>query len=213
MRVAGTRWASRNAISLFPAAVGPQITGMKECSSAAKAELELVPREMHDGRPAMDVVRGKWRRRERDEQRAHLARRQFTAGVDRGLARHGCRQPLMPGRGGRVAIAGESGDRFAQTALGVEARMRHRHAADDQGVAAEAFDLEAEPLEQLAMRVERIGLRGTQMQREGEEQALRGHLAALQGAHEPLEEYSLMRRMLVDEDNAILPLEHQIRSA
>src|SRR5947209_1367852 len=112
MRVAGTRWASRNAISLFPAAVGPQITGMKECSSAAKAALELVPREMHDGRPAMDVVRGKLRRRERDE-----------------------------------------------------------------------------------------------------EQALRGHLAALQGAHEPLEEYSLMRRMLVDEDDAILPLEHQIRSA
>src|SRR5207302_7648827 len=108
MRVAGTRWASRNAISLFPAAVGPQITGMKECSSAAKAALELVPREMHDGRPAMDVVRGKLRRRERDEQRAHLARRQYLAGPERALPRHGCRQPLMPARGGRVPVPGAS---------------------------------------------------------------------------------------------------------
>src|SRR5437762_10018096 len=111
MMVAGTRWASRNAISLFPAAVGPQITGIKECSSAAKAALELVPREMHDGRPAMDVVRGKLRRRERDEQRAHLARREHVARLDRALARHGCRQTLVPRRSARGVNATERRDR------------------------------------------------------------------------------------------------------
>ena len=55
--VTGNRAASASASALFPAAVGPQITGISERSSTPKAALELVPGKVHDRRTAMDVVR------------------------------------------------------------------------------------------------------------------------------------------------------------
>src|SRR5438309_3860673 len=120
MIVIGQRAASARANALFPAAVGPLMTGMKECSSTAKAALELVPGEMHDRRAAMDVARGQLRSGKGDEQRAHLAGGHDITRLDCRLARDGRGQALMTGRGGRLSISGERRKRFTETTLGVE---------------------------------------------------------------------------------------------
>src|SRR6478672_7989206 len=84
---------------VLPAAVGPQITRTtgRASSLAAKAPLELGPRELHDRRPAVDVVRRQLRLAERDEQRAHLAGGELVARLDRRLAGDGRREPFVPG--------------------------------------------------------------------------------------------------------------------
>ena len=109
-----------------------------------------------------------------------------------------------------VAIAGERRQRLAQASLGIEARMRHRHAADEQRVSAEPLDLEAEPREHVAVRLERVALGGTEVQRQRKEQSLRRRLAALEHAHELLVQHALVRRVLVDEHDAVVVLEHHV---
>src|SRR6185503_7589529 len=130
----GVSSASRSAIAVFPAAVGPQMTSTSPRSVelfAAEASLNLVPRELHDRRAAMHVVRGKRRIAQRDEQRAHLSRRQRVARLDRRLARDRRGESFMARMRSRLAIAGERRERFAQTAFGIEAWMRHRHGPHD----------------------------------------------------------------------------------
>src|SRR5690349_20584919 len=129
MIVIGNRAASSNARELFPAAVGPLMTGMNECSSTAKAALELIPGQMHDGGPAMNVVGGQLCAREGNEQRAHLADRHDVARFDRCLASNRRRETLMTRRCGGFAVSSQRGERLAQATFGVEARVRHRDAS------------------------------------------------------------------------------------
>src|SRR3954451_24012752 len=121
---------------------------------SAKAALELGPRELHDGGPPVHVVRGEYRVAKGDEEGAHLTRRDLVSRLDRRLAGHRRGDPFMARVRRRVAITGERGERLAQAALRVEARMRHRHRVDEQRVAAEPLDLEAEPREHVAVRLE-----------------------------------------------------------
>src|SRR4051812_37884719 len=169
MIVEGCRSASSSARLLFPAAVGPQTTRM---SAPPEASLNLVPGQLHDRRAAMDVVRRQRRIAQRDEQRAHLTRRQRVAGFDGRLARHRRCEPLMTRMCARLAITGERCERLAQTLLRIETRMRHRHGTNEQRVSAKAFDLEAEALEHLAMALERLGLVRPEMQRHREQKTL-----------------------------------------
>src|SRR4051812_25113706 len=155
MIVQSNRSASQRPSADLPAAVGPAITRM---SASAKTSLELVPGEAHDCRATMHVVRGKSGCAQRDVERAHLRRREQVAGFDRRFTGDGGRKLLVLRRGGRLAVSGEGGEGLAQTALRVEARMRHRYAVHEQRVAAESLDLEAQSLEQRAIRLERFRL-------------------------------------------------------
>src|SRR5690349_7714669 len=119
----GATLASRSAARVLPDAVGPQMTGITRRSLPAKAPLELRPGELHDGGAAVDVVRGELRGTERDEQGAHLARRQLVARLDGRLACNGGGESLVARVRARVTVAGEGGERLAQATLGVEARM------------------------------------------------------------------------------------------
>src|SRR5438093_93838 len=206
------RAARAIASTLFPAPVGPQMTGTTRTSTPAKTPLELVPGEVDNGGAAMHVVRGKTRRRERDEQRAHLGWRQRIPRLDRGLTRDRRSEPLVSRVGRGSTIAAERGERLAQAPFSVEARVRHRNAADEQRVAPKALELEAQTFEQGAVRLERVGLGGGEVKREGKQQPLRWCLAALEDAHEPLEEHALVRRVLIDEHDAVVTLEEEIRA-
>src|SRR6478672_325530 len=101
MIVTASRSASQRAIALFPAAVGPQMTRM---SATSKAAVELIPRQLDDGCAAMHVVRGQRGVAQRDEQRAHLARRELVPGFDRCLARDGGSETLVPRRRAGMTI-------------------------------------------------------------------------------------------------------------
>src|SRR6185436_8726146 len=98
--------------------------------ASSEASLNLVPGELHDRRAAMDVVRGELRIAKRDEQRAHLARRERVARLDRRLARDRGGELLVARVRPGLAIARECAERVAQAALRIEARVRHRHGAD-----------------------------------------------------------------------------------
>src|SRR3954467_8637816 len=136
---------------------------MMRSLSAAKAPLDFVPGEMDDRRTSVDIVRRQSRVAQRREQRAHLSLGEVFSSLDRRLAGDGRRQPLVLGGGAGDPVSGQRIQRFPQTTLGIESRMRHRYRIHDQSVAAESFDLEAEPLEIFAIGVEGFTLGGPQM--------------------------------------------------
>src|SRR5665811_1658163 len=147
--------ARRSAISDFPAAVGPQMTGTL---SPAKAPVELVPRQLHYRRPAMDVMCRQRRVAKRCEQRSQLRHRQLLARLYRRFARDCCSEMLVAGGRTCNAISGERVQRFPKAALGVKARMRHRHAVHNQRIPSEALNLEAKSLQVLTIRLECVSL-------------------------------------------------------
>src|SRR2546423_9170462 len=204
---------SHMAIADFPDAVGPQITAMRSRSTSSESALELIPRKLHDGGPAVDVVRGQRAVAERHEERAHLLRREQVAGLDRGFARDGCGE-LLVSRGARGrAIARQRRQRVAQTPLGVEARMRRGHGVHDHALPPELAELIAEPLQRVAMLIERLSLCGCELYREREQQSLRRAGSALERGDELFVQHALVRRMLVDEHDALIDFEHQVRAA
>ena len=81
-----------------------------------------------------------------------------------------------------------------------------------QRVPAEQLGLEAELREGLAILLERLALGGAQVQRKRKEQLLRRRTTAGHAEHEPLEEHALMRRVLVDQHDAVRGLEHHPRA-
>src|SRR6185503_4934297 len=210
MMVAPMRGAKRIATALFPAPVGPQITGTSGSSAPSKAPLELIPRQIHDRAAAMHVMGWERRGRERDEEGAHLLRRERITRLDRGLARHRRRESLVSSMQSGRAIAAQRSERLAQTPLRIEARVRHGDAPHEKGVAAKALDLEAEPLEERAMRVESLRFRRAEMQRKWKEEPLRRRVAALQRSHEALVQHTFVCRVLVDEHDAVIALEHDV---
>jgi hypothetical protein len=63
------------------------------------------------------------------------------------------------------------------------------------------------------MLLERVRFRWSEVQRKREEQSLRRGLAALERSEKSLEEYAFVRRMLIDEHQTVLTLEHEVRVA
>src|SRR5258706_3741697 len=92
---------------------------------SAKAPFDLVPREMNYRGSAMDIVGRERRVPQRREERAHLALRQLFPRLDRRLARDRRGEPLVFGGRAGYAISRQRVERLTQTALGVEARVRH----------------------------------------------------------------------------------------
>src|SRR5674476_24409 len=185
---------------------------MRRGSAAAKPALDLGPGELHDRAAPVHVVRRERGRHEGDEERAHLARREDLPRLDRRLAGERRREPLVARRDAGIAVAAQRIERLAQTARRIEARMRHRDAADDERVPAEPLDLEAQLREELLMRLERLALRRPQVQRDRKEESLRWRFPLLERAHEALVEHALVGRVLVDEDDAAFALEHEVHA-
>ena len=161
----------------------------------------------------MNVVRGEPGVAQRREERAHLSLRKLFSRLDRSLAGDRGGKSLVLRRSPRNAVARQRVECLAQAALGVEARVRHRHRIHDQSVAAEALHLETQPLEIVPVRVESLALRRAEMQCEGQEQSLRGSGSAFKGVHELLVQHALMSRVLIDEDQAVLVLEGDVGAA
>src|SRR6267143_2217709 len=81
MTVRGQCAARASASAVFPTPVGPTMTGTSGLR-AAKPALQLIPRELHDGGPAVDVVRGKLAGEEAREELPHLVGPQGLARLD-----------------------------------------------------------------------------------------------------------------------------------
>src|SRR2546423_713277 len=202
-------YVSQSSIAIvdFPAAVGPQ---MMRSLSSAKTPLDLVPGEMNYRRASVHVVCWQSGVSQRREQRSHLTLRQLVTGFDRRLARDCCGETLVLGGRPCDAVSSQRIERFPQAFLGVEARMRHWNGIHNQSVPTETFDLEADPLEVIAIRIERLALCRSEEQRERQQESLCWGRAAFKGAHKLLVEDALMRRVLIDEDKSILVLERDI---
>ena len=158
----------------------------------------------------MHIVRGQSGIAERCEKCSHLSLRKLLPCLDRGLARHCCGKMLMPRCRPCDPVAGKRIETFPQASLGVESSMRHRHGVHDQRVSTESFDLEAESLEIFAIRFECISFSRAKMQSQRQEQPLSRRSPRFERAHEFLIQHTLVRRMLVDENQAILMLEGDV---
>src|SRR5688500_4603687 len=112
--------------------------------------------------------------------------------------------------GSRDAVAGERIQRLAQTALGIEARVRHRNAVHDECAASETFHLEPELLEIFPVCLEGIAFSRAEMERYREQQTLRRCTSRLQRSHELLVQHALMRRMLIDQNETVGVLERDV---
>ena len=160
----------------LPDAVGPQMTGMvtsdAEASAPPETALELIPRELNDDGPAVNVVRGQRAVAERHEQGAHLLGRERVTSLDGRLARDRRGKMLMARGARRRPVAGESRQGIPQTPLRIEPRMRGRDSMDDDGLPAELRELVPERLQEIAVRVERFGFDGCELKRQRKEQAL-----------------------------------------
>jgi hypothetical protein len=165
---------------------------------------------MNYRRPSVNVVRGQCRVSQRREERAHLSGGKLLARLDRRLACDSRGQPLVLCRSTGHSISGQCIERLSETTLGVEARMGHRHGVDDQRVSAKSLHLESQPLQVFAIGVERLALGRPEMESQWEKQPLRGGGTALERVHELLVQHALVRRVLVDENEAILVLERDV---
>src|SRR5688500_10686436 len=145
---------------------------MMRSSASAKPAVNFLPREVDDCPAPLHVVRGELERKQRKLEGAHFAGRERIARLDGGLARNRRRQTLMSRRSAGEPAAGERIKGVADAPLRIEARMWHRDGANDERVSAKALDLEAERGEQVLMLLERVRLRGTQVQRQRKEEPL-----------------------------------------
>src|SRR6266542_292834 len=161
----------------------------------------------------MDVVRGQTRVPQRREQRAHLAVGAELSGLYRCLACDRGGEVLVMCGGSGDTIAGERIETLAQTTLGIEARMRHRDATDDERVSAKSFDLEPQALQVLAIRLERITFGGAEMQSDGKKETLGRNATGFESRHELLIKNSLVSRVLVNQYQALIVLEGQVGAA
>src|SRR2546425_7503560 len=83
MTVSGSSAARAAATAVLPTPVGPTRTGTNGRSGSPKPALELVFRELDDGRPAVDVVRRQGGRQEAGQQLPHLLGVELVPRLDR----------------------------------------------------------------------------------------------------------------------------------
>src|SRR4029450_4886910 len=105
------RSASSMASADLPAPVGPQMT---RTLLSPEAPIELIPRDLHDRRSAVHVVRWQGGAGETHVERLHLSGRQDVTGLDRRLAGDRRGESLVPRCRARHAIARERIERIAQ---------------------------------------------------------------------------------------------------
>src|SRR3989442_8916036 len=99
MTVSGSSAARAAATAVLPTPVGPTRTGTNGRSGSPKPALELVFRELDDGRPAVDVVRRQGGRQEAGQQLPHPLGVELVPRLDRrpaGAPGREARQSILP---------------------------------------------------------------------------------------------------------------------
>src|SRR2546428_13460383 len=96
MTVMSARAPSAAATAVLPTPVGPTRTGTKGRSGPPKPPLQLVLRQLHNGRPPVHVVGRQGSAEDADDELPHLVRLEPLAGLDRGAASARPRAALRP---------------------------------------------------------------------------------------------------------------------
>src|SRR6266550_4143690 len=235
--VMGVRAASATATAVLPTPVGPTMTGVwgrsvishaKACARQTLSLRTLLCRahplgwgspetpfqlffwQLDHGGAAVDVVRRQRCREEPHDQLAHLPRVERLSRLDRGSTRVGRSEALQPILPAPESPAGEIGDELLQAACGLEARMRVRGRVNDDAAAGERLDLVADARQQLPMRVDRIELGGREVERERQQETLRGRSVPRQLTHHVLVQHPLVGGMLVDDADGLAGLKHDV---
>src|SRR2546425_453795 len=169
MTVIGLRAASATATAVLPTPVGPTRTGVR-ClvSGSPEATLKLFLWELDHTRAAVNIVCRQSRGEQSNDELAHLVGVECLTRFDRRTTRERCGKALQPILPPAKPAAGQIGDELLQAACGLEARMRIRRGVHDNAAAGEWLDLVANAREQLPMCVDRIELRGGEIERERE---------------------------------------------
>src|SRR2546425_11370375 len=116
MTVMGARAPSAMATAVLPTPVGPTRTGTRGRSGSPKPPLQLVLRQLHDGRPPMHVVGRQSGTEDADHELPHLIRLEPLAGLDRGAAGEGRGEALQPVRQAAEAAARKISHELLQAA-------------------------------------------------------------------------------------------------
>src|SRR5438105_3633976 len=237
MTVSGARSASATATAVLPTPVGPTITGVRGRSviSHAKAcarpalPLRTVSCRAHpsgwgspkttfqfffwqlDHRwPPVYVVRRQRCREEPDHELAHLAHVERLPSFDRCPARVRRGEALEPILPTTKAPTGEIGDELLQAATRLEAGMGIRSRVHHDAAAREWLDLKTDAFEQLAVRLDRIELRGREVERQGQQQPLRGRAIAGELTQDVFVYDPFVCGVLVHDRNALVCLEEDV---
>src|SRR2546422_9862666 len=133
MTVMGARAASAAATVVLPTPVGPTRTSTRGRSGSPKPPLQLVLRQLHDGRPPVHVVGGQGGAEDAHDELPHLVRLEPLAGLDRGAAGESRGKALQPVRQAAEAAVREIGHELLQAARRVEPRMWVGCGVNDDG--------------------------------------------------------------------------------
>src|SRR6266513_824294 len=211
MTVIGRRSASAAATAVLPTPVGPTMTGVRcRMSGTAKPTFQFLFGKLHETRSAMDIVRGECGAQQSHDELAHFTRIERLSRLERRAARICRREALEPVLPSSKPSPRQIGDELLETATRFEARMRIRRRVNDDAASREWLDLKADAREQLPMCVDCIELGGREVERERQQQPLRGCAVTRQLAHDVLVEDALVRRMLIDDGHAAVGLEEDV---
>ena len=101
-------------------------------------------------------------------------------------------------------------DPLSERALGVEVSVRIRNRPHEHGVPSEPFDLESGARQQALQVLDERNLRGRQAKRQRKQEALAFRPPHFEAVHGPLEQNSLMRGVLVYDEDAVARLGEHI---
>src|SRR5437867_8059269 len=195
--VMGARAPSAAATAVLPTPVGPTRTGTRGRSGSPKPPLQLVLRQLHDRRPPEHVVGRQGGADDTHYDLPHLVLREPLAGLDRGAAGEGGGEALQPVRQAAEAAAREIGHELLQAARRVEPWMRVGRRVNDHRAARERLDLIPDAPQQLPVGVHGLELRRREVERQWQQEALRGGAVARELAHHGLVQHALVRRVLI----------------
>ena len=158
----------------------------------------------------MYVVRRQRCREEPDNELAHLAGVERLPSFDRCPARVRRGEALEPILPTTKPSTREVGDELLQAATGLETWMGIRSRMHHDAAAREWLDLKTDAFEELAVCVDRIELRGCEVERQGQQQPLRGRAIARELTHDVFIQDPLMSGVLVHDRDALVGLEEDV---
>src|SRR6476646_5233324 len=198
------QWAlSEIATAVFPTAVGPSRTGTL---APAKPALQLLTGQLHNGCPAMYVVRGQIGSEQVQQELAHFPSIQRLPRFDGGPAGVGGGKSLEPIGPPAESATSQVRHHLAEAGFCVEAGVRCRDRVYHHSPAAEPFHLESHSAELLAVDVDRVQLLVGHLHGKRQQQPLCGSSDAAELGHDCLVENPLVGGMLIHDDDSVRSL-------
>ena len=159
----------------------------------------------------MVALAGVRRRLHLAKQRVHLLGFQPPPGAHRAVAGHGggdVHQPALQGK--RLVPFGQMLGEVASQRRGVNLAQHRRCLADGDGAGAERLDGEAKALELVGARQQALDIGGVELDDFRDEQDLPGDALLVDSGLHALVNQPLVRRVLVDDDEAVAGLRHDV---